>query len=91
MQPFSVLKAFDLAAAPFDIGDCFGLDGSVAETSCFTSMVRVGFTTRAAADRREGWWSREINISEYQLYRWLRDHGADDGETVLVCWTWVGS
>lgn len=88
MPQFAVLKAFDLAAAPFDIGDCFGLGGEPDDTPSFTSMIRVGFTTQAVADRRNGW-SREINIAEYQLYRWLLDRGAYDGETVLVCWPGV--
>ncbi len=90
MQQFAVLKAFDLAGAPVDIGDCFGLDGGPDETPSFTSMVRVGCTTHPVTDHRVGWWSREINLSEYQLYRWLLDHGADDGETVLVCWSGAG-
>ena len=90
MRQFAVLKAFDLAGAPVDISDCFGLDGTVDDTPSFTSTVRVGFTTKAVADHRSGWWSREINLSEYQLYRWLLDRGADDGETVLVCWAGAG-
>ena len=85
MQGFAVLKAFDLAGAPVDISDCFGLDGT-ADDAPFTSTVRVGFTRAAMADRSSEWWSREIKLSEYQLYRWLRDRGADDGEMVLVCW-----
>ncbi len=83
-QFVDVLRAFDIAGAPVDISDCFGLDGAADTTPSFTSMVRVGFATQPPGAE---WWSREIKLSEYQLYRWLRDHGADDGETVLVCWT----
>ncbi len=90
MRQFAVLKAFDLAGAPIDISDCFGLDGSVGAAPSFTSTVRVGFTTRPMTGCG-GWASREINLAEYNLYRWLLDHGADDGETVLVCWTGAGS
>ena len=86
MQQFAVLKAFDLAGAPVDISDCFDLDCTVNDTPSFTSTIRVGFTPGLLPDGRPGWWSREIKLSEYQLYRWLLDRGADDGETVLVCW-----
>ena len=56
------------------------------DNASFTSEVRVGYVRHVSPDCPGDWWSREINISEYQLYRWLRDHGADEGETVLVCW-----
>ena len=86
MQGFAVLKAYDLARAPIDVSDCFGRTGTRDDNASFTSMVRVGFTSQMVTDGPTDWWSREITMSEYQLYRWLLDHGADDGETVLVCW-----
>jgi hypothetical protein len=85
MQGCAVLRAFDLAGAPIDVGDCFG-DTGTTDAGSFTSEVRVGFARQVKPDCDGDWWSREINMSEYQLYRWLRDHGANEGETVLVCW-----
>ena len=89
MNSYPVMKAFDLADAPIDIEACFGSSHVPTAAGSFTSTVRVGFATRAVTGR-EGWWSREINLSEYELYCWLRDHGANDGETVLVCWAAAG-
>ena len=89
MQGFAVLKAYDLARAPIDVCDCFGRAGTLNDNGSFTSMVRVGFTTHLVPDGPSEWWSREITMSEYQLHRWLLDHGADEGETVLVCWPGV--
>jgi hypothetical protein len=85
MQGCAVLRAFNLVGAPIDLGDCFGTSGT-NDNASFTSEVRVGYVRHVSPDCPGDWWSREINISEYQLYRWLRDHGADEGETVLVCW-----
>jgi hypothetical protein len=90
MQGFGVLKAYDLATAPINISDCFDVETALDASVSFTSTVRVGFHTHVTSGEPGNWWSREITFSEYQLYRWLREHGAYDGETVLVCWAGGG-
>jgi hypothetical protein len=90
MQGFGVLKAYDLATAPINIGECFDLGEASNDTVSFTSTVRVGFHTHVNSGEPGNWWSREITLSEYELYRWLLERGADDGETVLVCWAGGG-
>ncbi len=90
MQGFGVLKAYDLANAPINIGDCFDFGMASSDDVSFTSEVRVGFHTNVTPGGPDTLLSREITLSEYQLYRWLLDRGADDGETVLVCWAGGG-
>ena len=90
MTNFRTIKMFDLANAPMDLREADDLaalkpTGAVREPAVLPSnaSVRPSEVEPVSGDTM----TREVTFTEYQLHQWLAEHGAEQGERVLLMWS----
>ncbi len=86
---YKVMKVFDLSSAPPDLRDADDL--AVLRPSLDADAAAIlHLTVGEFSSRREGpandSLTREVTFTEFKLHRWLVDHGAEEGETILLRW-----
>ncbi len=89
MLPFQWVKVFDLSTAPDEVRNLADLSPlrPAADDSEETLMkLRVGDYATRIEGPADDCMTREVTWAEYQLHRWLVEHGADEGENVLLTW-----
>ena len=89
MQGLTLLRSFDLAAAPFAVDDCFDLAQPTRDQPTGVPMImliRAGQALYGPEDLPNKQSGREVTVHEYELFRWLYESGVQEGESVLLCW-----
>ena len=90
MANFRTIKMFDLANAPIDLreaDDLAALKPSEAVRGPAVLELQVGrFESEIDGPPGDNI-TREITFTEYQLHQWLAEHGAEQGERVLLMWS----
>ena len=90
MEPFRTIKMFDLANAPIDLreaDDLAALKPCDAGGEPAVLELRVGRYESFIDGPPGDTITREVTFTEYQLHRWLAEHGAEHGERVLLMWS----
>ena len=90
MSNFRTIKMFDLANAPLDLREADDLSElKPSDTSREPAVLELqvgrfeSFIDGPPGDTT----TREVTFAEYQLHRWLAEHGAEQGERVLLMWS----
>ena len=90
MASYRTIKVFDLANAPTDLRDLEDLAALRPRDAGQEPAVlelEVGRFDSPIDGPPGDCMTREVTYAEYQLHRWLSEHGAEDGERVLLMWS----
>ena len=89
MRLYDTVKVFDLSSAPPDLRESEDLaplrPGSGGDETAILTLKVGKFDTKQEGPINDCI-TREITLTEYKLHRWLTEHGAQDGENVLLRW-----
>ena len=90
MASFRTVKMFDLANAPIDLreaDDLAALKPSDLSREPAVLELRVGEYETPIDGPPGDTMTREVTFTEYKLHQWLAEHGAEQGERVLLMWS----
>ncbi len=90
MTSFRTIKMFDLANAPMDLreaDDLAALKPSDPGREPAVLELQVGRYESSIDGPPGDTMTREVTFTEYQLHQWLAQHGAEQGERVLLMWS----
>ncbi len=89
MRSYETIKVFDLSSAPPDLREAEDLavlrPGPPEEQPAILTL-KVGQYETPKEGSVNDCITREVTLTEYKLHRWLTEHGAQEGEDILLRW-----
>ena len=89
MSVYDLVKVYDLSNAPPDLREADELAvlrPGAAENDAAILALQVGQFESVQPGSINDCITREITFTEYKLHQWLTEHGAAQGENVLLRW-----
>ncbi|WP_158745483.1 hypothetical protein [Acidisphaera sp. L21] len=90
MSIYETVKVFDLSSAPPDLREADDLailrpDAEADDSTILSLKVGCFATPRDRIVKKP--LTREVTYTEFQLHRWLVEHGAQEGEDIFLRWS----